>query len=107
MNFSKIAADLTYEPKPSLELYELQSLGRALDIEKSLAKEAFDIHKDASGHRQERHDPEIAHHLEEEFMEKHRETIRKLAGHAKDLTSLLNGPDASVGLYVFDEYLQK
>ncbi|CAG9769744.1 unnamed protein product [Ceutorhynchus assimilis] len=106
MNFNNIASELEQE-KPSLELFELQAIGRALDIEKKLAKDAFDLHKAASGHKNDHHDPEVAHHLEEKFMEKHRDAIRTLAGHAKDLSSLLDGPDASLGLYLFDDYLQK
>lgn len=105
MNFNNVPQDL--QAQQSLELYELQSLGKALDIEKKLATEAFDIHKDTSGHRSDHYDPEISHHLEDKFMEKHRETIRKLAGYTKDLSKILDESDANLGLYLFDEYLQK
>jgi len=108
MNFANIAKELQEEDQvPNLELYELQAMSRALDIEKKLAREAFTLHREASGKKQEKHDPEIAHHLEEKFMEKHRDTIRELAGHTKDLSTLLDGPDASLALYLFDDYLQK
>lgn len=105
MNFANVDIDPTN--KPSLEQFELHSIGRALDIEKTIAEQAFELHKDASGHKSEHHDPEIAHHLEEKFMEKHRDTVRSLAGHAKDLSRIMDGPDSSLGLYLFDEYLQK
>lgn len=106
MNFANVPAELESETG-SLELYELHSLGKALDIQKNLARTAFSIHQAASAHKQEHYDPEIAHHMEEKFMEKHRDIIRELAGHTKDLSSILDGPDASLGLYLFDEYLQK
>ncbi|XP_050302167.1 soma ferritin [Anthonomus grandis grandis] len=106
MNFNNIPAEIQQSQGP-LELYELHALGKALDVEKQLAKEAFEIHKTASGKTHEHHDPEVAHHLEEKFMEKHRDTIRTLAGHTRDLSSMLDGPDASLSLYLFDEYLQK
>ncbi|CAH2062191.1 unnamed protein product, partial [Iphiclides podalirius] len=54
--------------------------------------------------------PEIAQYLEEEFVEKHAETIRNLAGHTADLKKFIlanNGQDLSLALYLFDEYLQK
>ncbi|KAF7287531.1 hypothetical protein GWI33_005896 [Rhynchophorus ferrugineus] len=109
MNLNNIAKDLQDEEltSPSLELYEMQSIAKALDVEKKLALQAFDLHKSASGKKHESHDPEIAHHLEEEFMEKHRDTIRELAGHSRDLSVLLSGPDASLALYLFDQHLQK
>ncbi|ENN79506.1 ferritin heavy polypeptide-like 17 [Dendroctonus ponderosae] len=91
----------------TLELYELHSLGKALDIEKKLAEKAFDIHKAASGHKTDHHDPEVAHHLEEKFMSKQRNIIRDLAGYTKDLSQIMDTPDVSLGLYLFDEYLQK
>jgi len=108
MNFANVAKELQDEDLvPNLELYELQAMARALDIEKKLAREAFVLHRESSGKKAEKHDPEIAHHLEEKFMEKHRDTIRQLAGHTKDLSTLLDGPDASLALYLFDDYLQK
>lgn len=109
MNFENVAKDLKDEELQSanLELYELQAIAKALDIEKKLALEAFELHKSASGKKHDNHDPEIAHHLEEEFMEKHRDTIRELAGHSHDLSVLLNDQDSSLALYLFDQQLQK
>ncbi|XP_066258773.1 ferritin light chain-like [Euwallacea similis] len=93
--------------KSNLELYELHAIGKALDIEKKLAGKVFDLHREASGHKDDHHDPEIAHHLEEKFMEKQRDTIRTLAGHAKDLNDIMSSADSSLGLYLFDNYLQE
>jgi len=54
---------------------------------------------------------QIAHYLEEEFIEKHAGKIRTLAGHNADLKNLLTthekAPQPSLSLYLFDEYLQK
>ncbi|KAL1513340.1 hypothetical protein ABEB36_002761 [Hypothenemus hampei] len=107
MNFKNVHESLAADAG-SLELYELHSMSKALDIEKSLAKQVFDLHKETANHRVDHYDPEIGHHLEEKFMGKQKETIRKLAGHAKDLGNLLNEErDPSLALYLFDQYLQK
>lgn len=82
------------------ELRELEGLARALDIQKSLAKQAFSLHKNSK-------DAELTHYLEEEFIKGHADTIRNLAGHTADLKSLSKGPDASLSVYLFDEYLLK
>ena len=88
-----------------LELNEVNSLARALDTEKQLAEEAFRIHSQALHHPKQ--DPAIAHYLEEEFMETHADNIRALAGHTSDLKNLLGSRDASLSLFLFDEYLKK
>lgn len=87
------------------ESSELQSLGKAVDIQKQLAKDAFQIHESVT--RKHTHDPELANYIEEEFAEKHSEEIRKLVGHVSDLSKMLAGPDYSLSLYLFDDYLQK
>ncbi|EEZ98578.1 ferritin light chain [Tribolium castaneum] len=89
------------------QLYEIQSVAKALDMEKKLALEAFNIHKEASGRSEGKHDPEISSYIEKEFVHDHAKTIRKLAGYVTDLKSILSGPDGSLGLFLFDEYLQK
>jgi ferritin heavy chain len=89
------------------ELYEIQSVAKALDMEKQLALEAFEIHKAASGRSEGKHDPEISSYVEKEFVHEHAKTIRKLAGYVSDLNSMLSGPDGSLSLFLFDEYLQK
>ena len=80
----------------------MHSLAKALDSEKQLANEALRLHEQAKTH----HDAAVAHYLEEEFMEKQTETIRKLAGHTNDLKSMLNR-DAPLSVFLFDEYLSK
>ncbi|KAJ8979927.1 hypothetical protein NQ317_003669 [Molorchus minor] len=109
MNFQTVSNDIISEEQQdaNFELYELQSIAKALDIEKKLAVEAHRIHGEATRKNSKFHDPEISSHLEHEFMPKHRDTIRKLAGYTSDLSTLLNGPDSSLSLYLFDEYLQK
>lgn len=109
MDFNYREVDnLASEPakKEVYELHELGSLARALDIQKSLAQQAFDIHhtctKDTA---EEPRDPELTHYLEENFIEKHADTIRNLAGHTSDLKQLLKTPDASLNMFLFDEYL--
>jgi len=109
MNFNRVSTDVSSEElaEPNFELYELNSLGKALDIEKKLALEVHRIHGEATRKNSKFHDPEISSHLEHEFMHKQRDVIRQLAGYTADLSHLLDGPDASLALYLFDEYLQK
>nr|CAI5818989.1 unnamed protein product [Callosobruchus analis] len=109
MNFNELSEGIRDEDKEEqdFELLELSSVAKALDIEKKLALEAFQIHEDASRKMNGFHDPEISSHVEHEFVHKQRDIVRKLAGYTTDLSELLNGPDASLSLYLFDEYLQK
>lgn len=103
MDFEHREEDKLAERNPKkavYELRELEGLARALDIQKSLAKQAFNLHKKSK-------DPELNQYLEEEFIEGHADTIRNLAGHTTDLKSLSKGPDASLSVYLFDEYLLK
>ncbi|KAJ8956767.1 hypothetical protein NQ314_006641 [Rhamnusium bicolor] len=109
MNFNLVSSEVTAEEvgDPNFELYELNSIAKALDIEKKLAMEAHKIHAEATRKNSKFHDPEISSHLEHEFMAKQRDIIRKLAGYTSDLSALLNTPDNSLALYLFDDYLQK
>lgn len=50
---------------------------------------------------------QLSQYFEEEFIEKHADTIRNLAGHTSDLKSLLKASDASLSVFLFDEYLHK
>ncbi|KAF5301825.1 hypothetical protein FQA39_LY10610 [Lamprigera yunnana] len=97
----------TSESNGNYELYEINSLAKALDFEKEMAIAAHRIHVEATRRREEYHDPEVSSYLEKEFVHKQAETIRKLSGHVSDLAGLLDGPDSSLALYIFDEYLQK
>jgi len=94
------------EKSTNLEMDELESLSFALDIEKKLAKDTNDLHRAAVGKNHEHHDADIGHYLEDEFAEKQSGLIRKLAGYTTDLHSMLSSDDASLSLYLFDEYLQ-
>ncbi|KAB0790153.1 hypothetical protein PPYR_15518 [Photinus pyralis] len=107
MKFDNIKADTVNDENASYELYELNSLAKALDMEKELAERAHHIHGEATRRRESLHDPEVSSYIENEFVHKHAATIRKLSGYTSDLTSLLNGPDSSLALYIFDDYLKK
>ncbi|KAH8268569.1 hypothetical protein KR026_009315 [Drosophila bipectinata] len=91
--------------RSTLEVDELHSLALALDNEKQLAAGATHVHTRAT-HATER-DPELAHYIEENFLGKQAETVRKLSGYANDLAKLMKVPDPSLSVYLFDEYLQK
>lgn len=88
-----------------LQLNELNSLAKALDTEKQLADEALRLHAQAQHHTKQ--DSSVAHYLEEKFFESQAECIRNLAGHTNDLKNLLVDRDASVSIFLFDEYLKK
>lgn len=107
MNFQMRKEDVNGENQDNFELYEMQSLAKALDVEKQLAVDAHNIHREATRNRKEFHDPEISSYLEEKFVHKHADKIRKLSGYTSDLSHLLDGPDSSLALFLFDEYLQK
>ncbi|XP_022119477.1 ferritin-1, chloroplastic isoform X1 [Pieris rapae] len=101
---------VTAAKNSTIELQELESLAHALDTQKEIAERAFYIHQEATRNNHKTHDPEIAQYLEEEFIEDQADTIRNLAGHTSDLKQFIvqnDGKDLSIGLYLFDEYLQK
>ncbi|KAJ6638382.1 Ferritin-1, chloroplastic [Pseudolycoriella hygida] len=113
------AANSTYktEKKPLLGFNEMQSLALALDYEKTLAKEAHHIHQKNAHAQHTDYDPEVAHFIEEEFLEYQAGTVRKLSGYTNDLKKLLKEysseyskketGDSTLALYLFDEYLAK
>lgn len=88
-----------------LEVDELHSLAMALDTEKQLANGAIHVHT-RSLHTGA-HEPEMAQYIEEKLLGKQAETVRKLSGYANDLSKMMNQPDPSLAVYLFDEYLQK
>lgn len=88
-----------------LEVEELHSLAIALDNEKQLSNGAIHVHSIAA-HGAKR-DPEMTQFLEEKFLTTQAKTVRKLSGYANDLAKLMNNPDPSLAVYLFDEYLQK
>ncbi|RZC37449.1 Ferritin domain containing protein [Asbolus verrucosus] len=89
------------------EFQEIQSVAKALDMEKELALKGFDVHREASQRSNNKHDPEISSYIEKEFVHGHAHTIRKLAGYVSDLNSMLRESDRALSLFLFDEYLQK
>ncbi|GLV31887.1 Ferritin 2 light chain homologue [Carabus blaptoides fortunei] len=103
----RISFDVSKSGENTYEMYELESLAKALDIQKEIARDAISIHKDAIDESSANHDPELASYIEEEFSHKQAEVIRELSGHANDLRHILHGSDHKLGLYLFDEYLQK
>ncbi|XP_072393553.1 ferritin light chain-like [Diabrotica undecimpunctata] len=109
MNFNAISKDIKSEEAESrsFDLRELTAIAKALDIEKKFVHEAHSIHREATRNNKQFHDPEISDYLEKEVVHKERDLIRKLAGYSTDLAGLLNGPDSSLALYMFDDYLQK
>ncbi|KAF7287521.1 ferritin light chain-like [Rhynchophorus ferrugineus] len=99
-------AEAKPKPGPNWDLSEYLSLSKALDLEKDLAGDVFDIHLHADDHTEGHYDAEIAHHMEKEFVDKHRDIVRSLAGYTKDLGEMLDTADASLAVYLFDELLQ-
>jgi hypothetical protein len=94
------------EKQISFEMYELGSLGKALDMHKGLAREANLLHSEVT--RTKEHDPQVASYLENNFVHQHSDIIRTLSGHTNDLKQLLaNEADSSLALYLFDGYLEK
>lgn len=89
-----------------IELTELNSLSKALDSQKHLANEALHIHTQTQHHTKD--DAAVAHYIEEHFMESLSERVRQLAGYSNDLKNMLKDThDASLSVFLFDEYLQK
>uniref|UniRef100_R4G347 Ferritin n=2 Tax=Rhodnius prolixus TaxID=13249 RepID=R4G347_RHOPR len=90
-------------------MFELESLSRALDMQKSLAEKAHKIHSEVSKRSEDYHDAETLSYLEKEFVHKHSDKIRELAGYTNDLSSMLfkGVSDSSLSVFLFDEYLQK
>ncbi|XP_011303828.1 uncharacterized protein Fer2LCH [Fopius arisanus] len=104
MNFNQLPRFKRNTNDRVLELNELNSLAKALDTEKQLADEALRIHSQAQHHT--KMDASVAHYIEEKFIEDQADTVRNLAGHTNDLKNLLGDRDASVSVYLFDEYLK-
>lgn len=99
--------------RQTLELNEIDSLALTLDYEKMLAKDAHYIH---FKYTHKEHDSEIAHFVEEKFLESQVDTIRKLSGYVNDLKNILSPvdkdqkmskDDVAFAYYFFDDYLAK
>jgi len=79
-------------------------MAKALELQKNLARGANNIHKKILN--TENHDSEVASYIENNFVHKHSDSIRKLSGYTNDLHQLISSDDASLSLYLFDEYLK-
>lgn len=88
-----------------LEVDELHSLAIALDNEMALSNGAIHIHT-RSLQATER-DPEMAQYVEDKFLVKQADTVRRLTGYVNDLAQFMNQQDPSLAVYLFDEYLKK
>lgn len=91
-----------------LDSNEMSSLKVALGYEKVLAEESHRIHKKIS-HAHDKgqaYDPDVAHYLDEKFVEYQSGVVRKLTGYVHNLHSILEEPGTKdLGLHMFDEYL--
>lgn len=106
MSFASRKQDKLLEKESgTYELHELGSLSRALDIEKSLAEEAHNIHSEVMRRRENYHDPEVGAYLEDHFLHREADKIRELAGHFNDLERLVEEKNPSLAVFLFDEYL--
>ncbi|XP_017887177.1 ferritin subunit [Ceratina calcarata] len=106
MNFNQFPEfKLPHNKSRVIEFVEIESLAKALDIQKQFAKEAIRIHSRAQPHTN--HDASITHYIEEKFLGSLTERIRNLAGFISDLKYLLAEHDPHMSLFLFDEYLQK
>jgi len=107
--YTRRSVTVSTPQKRVLELREIEALAFALDTEKSLSLEAHSLHERYShANHKSRYDAEVAHYLEEKFIEDQATTIRKLSGYTNDLRRLLDeSVDSSLSLFLFDEYLQK
>ena len=107
-NFNQLPHNVDVMQNKKFDLDEIKSLSKALDMQKGLAAEASRIHSEALRH--ENHDYEdagIIHYLQEQFIEPQTDRIRDLAGYTNDLKGIIANRDASVGVFLFDEYLKK
>lgn len=92
----------------TFELDELPSLAKGLGMWKTVADEAHYIHSEISGHKTKAHDAEVSSFIENEFVHKHANIIRDLAGYTNDLKRLVHeNPDSSLAVFLFDNYLKK
>jgi len=107
--YKRRSTTIAVPQKQTLELSEINALALALDTEKSLATEAQGLHERYShANHKSRYDAEVAHYLEEKFIEDQATTIRKLSGYTNDLRKLMEeSVDSSLALFMFDEYLHK
>jgi len=99
--------------KPHGDLNEVESMAKAVEIEKKLLVRANDIHRHHSHatlneDKVKGYDAGLAHYLEEEIIGDKIDTVRNLVGHVNDLKNIFR-KDTSIfpmSLYLFDKHLQ-
>lgn len=106
--FARKTITISKQHKRTLELDELSALAYALDVEKNLAIEAHSLHERYSHANHKAHyDAEVAHYLEEKFIEDQADKIRELSGFTNDLKHLItDAKDTTLAVHLFDEYLK-
>lgn len=92
----------------TFELEEIKALAYALGVEKKLAIRAHHLHERYShANHKQTYDADVAHYLEEKFIEDQAKKIRELSGFTNDLKNLLkSGKDDPLAVHLFDEYLK-
>lgn len=107
MDFTQLDANLC-QPEDTLELMELHSFAKGLDIQKKIAQTTMNFHKKYSAPHSKNYDPEVAYYLKENHIEKHSKMVRDLSGYVEDLRNIFfEGPDAGLGRYLYNDYLEK
>lgn len=106
--YTRKTVTIAKQPNRALELDELSALAYALDVEKALATEAHSLHERYSHANIKAHyDPEIAHYVEEKFIEEQADKVRELSGFTNDLKNLIkDAKDTTLAVHMFDEYLK-
>lgn len=109
VTLDETSGKFTHNVSSLLTSDESSSLKLALDYEKLLATEAHIMHKKISHTGESNHyDPDVAHYLDENFIEYQSGTIRKLSGHITNLNDILGEAGTKdLGLQMFDDYLDK
>ncbi|XP_046743623.1 uncharacterized protein LOC124409811 [Diprion similis] len=86
------------------DLSELERMSNVLDNYKMLADEAIKIQREVVKHTDA--DGSVAHYFEERFFKRQTKTVHTLSGYVNDLKRFFADADASLALFLFDEYLK-
>lgn len=100
-----------YKNQPVFDFRE-ESLELAVDYDQFLAEESHRIHRkisQAQDSEGSRYDPDVAHFLDEQFIQPQSDTIRKLAGYFYKLRRITEDipPLKRLVIHSFDDYLNK
>lgn len=80
-------------------LTEQAALAKGLTSHKTLVQKALNICKES--------DYEIKHYFQDEILEDYVKTLRTFTGYHSNLNNFGKSPNFKLGVYLFDEYLQK